>query len=664
MNAQADRARAAVLPLLAGVGYTPTGGDSVPTPGARFWGSRGPLPWLTHYYPQTFTRPFAKYQREFWVDWAWEVEPRGNVRPRVECEPRGVGKSTSAEVFIVQGLARRRFRYVLYISATDDQSAKHLKSIKRKLESEALLRDYPHLAPRIEKYRNAASNWSGERLVTADGAVVECVSLLGNARGFKTDEDARIDVMVLDDIDSSKDSPHMVEKKLMILRDEILPAGNDQTVVLFAQNLIHRDSICAQVLDHRADILSRRHFSGPFPLMKWYDAEKVSLPDGSREWKIVAGEAFDPAIDIAYCESLLNKFGKDTFDRECQQDVTKITDDKDFREWDETRHVITRSEMAAVFAKVGVQLYDALGRFRIPHRWNVGMGFDWGTTPGHPSAVAFVARPDETTPFSDSHFVFAEAVLPRFPRDAHEEAEVVSPGRVAREVRRVLSEFGVLDGQVKEALMSHEASAARNTLLQDLPEELTLFFEKWKAAVGSGVPQIQNLLELDATKAHPFRRHPVTGEPLRGRPRLYFVVEDGQGELFVDGDGRMRVRGATDAEGLARARYEMPLYSFRNQGLKKKDDDFVDGLRGLMSRFGVAADEMTDSERKLKKLPEGLRPDAVFEAIGTAAFPELVSAAGHAMQQIERRAEKEDSASQTAWDRFMGKPVTRGGRRR
>lgn len=618
--------------------------------GSSFEGEDDPEVWARRYYSQTFTRPFTKYQREFW-GWGFGVEYDSAPRPRVECEPRGVGKSTGAETLVVRWLARRRMSYVLYVSATDDQAAKHLKSIKRKLEAPALLKDYPHLAPRIEKYRNALSNWSGERLVTADGQVVECISLLGNARGFKTDEDSRIDAIVLDDIDSSKDSPHVVDKKLMILRDEILPAGDDRTVVLFAQNLIHRDSICAQVLDHRADILSRRHFAGPYPLMKWYDAEKLELPDGSREWKITAGEAHDPAIDITYCESLLNQFGRRAFDRECQQLVNQIEDDKDFREWDEIYHVITRSEMADGFARYRVNLRNG-PRLDLPDRWNVGQGFDWGTTREHPAAVATVTRPDQTTPFDDSHFVVLETVLPAFPYDTHAPAELVSPGRVAAAVKRDAAGLGIVDGQVKARKMSHEASAARNTLIQDLPDDLQLYFNKWQASRGSGVAQIQNLLEIDYTKPHPFRRypagHPQAGEPLMGRPRIYFVVEDGQGELYVDGDGKMRVRGAVDSGGFARARFEIPLYSQFNSGQNKRDDDFVDALRGLMSTFGVAAAEQTPAEKRAKKLA----PELQKEVVEQITDPKERDHAEHSRRIHLQRMEQEEKSRERAAGRF------------
>jgi hypothetical protein len=625
-----------------------------------FEGEDDPAVWTKRYYPKTFTRPFTKYQKEFWA-WGFAVSTEEENRPRVECEPRGVGKSTGAETLIVRWLAKRVMNYVLYVSATDDQSGKHLKAIKRKLENEKLLADYSHLKPRIEKYRNALSNWSGERLVTDGGQVVECVSLLGNMRGFKTEEDSRIDAIVLDDIDSSKDSPHVVQKKLRILSDEILPAGDDHTIVLFAQNLIHRDSIAARVMDHRADILSRRHFAGPFPLMKWYDAEKTEHEDGSREWKITAGEPFDPAIDTAYCESLLNQYGRAAFDRECQHDVFRVAEDKDFREWDEIYHITTWGELARTYAEFRVEVQDAGGYF-LPARWNVGLGFDWGATRQHPSAIIYVARPDEATPFDESHFVVGETVRPAFPFDPHLAAEVVSPGRVAQAVRRKLADLRVTsDSRITEALMSHEASAARNTLMEDLPEELQLFFSKWKAAKGSGVAQIQNLLEIDYRKPHPFRRYPegheCAGQPLMGRPRIFFIVADLQGELYMDGDEKLRVRGAKDEAGLARLRFEMPLYSQYHTGQEKIDDDAVDGLRGLMASFGVDSERMTAEARRIHRLQEHLKPDAVLAQKGTRAFPELISAASHEMHRLKRQDEREAEKYSADWRRATGRPV-------
>jgi len=572
----------------------------------------GPLAWVKRFYPQTFTRDFTSYQKDFWT-WGWEIQPDTYYRPRVECEPRGAGKSTTAETWVTQILARKRRRAIGYISGTETLVSKHFSGIRRKLENADLLKTYPHLRPQVQKYRNAFNSWSQDRLVTDAGQTLIPITLHGSNRGFKSDDDMRFDLFVFDDIDSLGESPEVIAKNIDLVKSEILLAGYANTLIVVFQNLIHRDSIVAQVMDYRADMLSDRDFRGPYSLMKWYDAEKVDLPDGGKRWVITAGEPSDPALPIEYCESVLNQVGKDLFDREAQQEVTKVGDDKDFREWNEIFHVITQSEMRRGFPNV--KLGDEY-QLRIPNRWHVGRGLDWGTTRQHPAVNAYVTRPDKTCPYDDFHFVIGEVVMPKFPYDAHVEAEVVSPGRVANGARVFQQQLGIIPTQIEQSKMSHEASAALNTMIIDLPDELKQFYRKWKAQKGSGVPQLQNMLEIDRNKPHPFRRYPqghaLAGQPLMGCPRIFFVVADGQGELYLDGNGKIRVIGATSSAGLARCRFEMPLYLHRNQGTKKIDDDFVDALRGLMSTFGVQADALTETEEVVAATPEKYRAESVF----------------------------------------------------
>lgn len=567
--------------------------------------------WVRYYFGASFSRPFTRYQAQFW-EWGWDLQPETYYRPRVECEPRGVGKSTNVQTLVVSLLGRKRRFSVGYVSRLAEKAEQHYAAIKRKLESAKLLADYPHLKPRTQTLKNASEQWSQEAIVTDAGQMVVPISLLGSKRGFKSKDDVRFDLVILDDIDDLKESPELRAKNLELLKSDVIAAGTDTTLFIVAQNLIHRDSICAQILDHRADILSNRIFSGPFPLLRHYDAEKVELEDGAREWRITSGETFDQAIPIEYAERLLNQYGKSTFDRECQQLVNLVDENNDFREWSEPYHIVTRSEVIAGFKRAGQDIADRRGRLRLPDRWHKGKGLDWGTTPKHPSAAIFVTRPAETFPFSNCQFVFGEVVLPKFPYDRTVEAELVSPGRVAKAIRDFMRRWHIPEENgFQEQRMSHEASAALNTFLIDLPEELKVFFDKWKAQRGSGVPQIQRMLEVDLARPHPFRRYPVghpkAGQPLEGAPRLYLVVEDGQGELYFDDAGQLRVVGARNSEGLARLRYEIPLYSHRNAGEKKIDDDAVDGFRGLMSIFGVDADEETYEEKRESRLAANLR---------------------------------------------------------
>lgn len=572
--------------------------------------------WATHYFPYIFTRPFAKYQEEFW-DWGWKIPASGSVRPRVECEARGVGKSTNAEALVVSLVARKRRRMIGYVSLDEDKAGKHFDSIRGLLENERLLQNYPHCRPKVAKLKNTAAQWSRDALITQSDAMIVPLSLQGSARGWKSPTNARFDVICLDDIDKLGMSVDLIAKMLEMLKGEILAAGDDNTVILMVQNLIHRDSICSQVLDQRADIIPDREFCGPYPILKSYDAEKIDIegdPNGAKRWVITHGEAYDPAISVEYAESLLNKFGKNIFDRECQQDVFKVDDEKDFREWDEVYHVITYTEFREFFRSQEVDVWSAIRNHPIiPSNWKVGMGLDSGTTPGHPTAVAPFARPNMAAPLNDCFFGFTEIVLPKFPNNVGEDVPLVSPGRVAAAIKSGLAEWNVTDDQVSVRLMSHEASSAMNTMIVDLPDDLKVFFGKWKAKRGSGVPQVQNMLEIDHSKPHPFRKHPLTGQPLMGRPRMYFVVPDEQGTLVLGELGKLYVAQPTDYKGLARARFEIPLYSHLMSGKRKTKDDYVDAMLGLANRFMFIAAPLTQFEKAERTLAPKFRLETIVK---------------------------------------------------
>jgi hypothetical protein len=115
---------------------------------------------------------------------------------------------------------------------------------------------------------------------------------------------------------------------------------------------------------------------------------------------------------------------------------------------------------------------------------------------------------------------------------------------------------------------------------------------------------VQNALEIDYTKPHPFRAG------LMGRPRLYFVVPDEQGEI-IESEFGATVAQPVDYHGFARARFEIPLYSHTNSAKDKIDDDYVDALLGLMNVFGVHSKEQTPAERRERTVPPALRLDAI-----------------------------------------------------
>ena len=155
-----------------------------------------------------------------------------------------------------------------------------------------------------------------------------------------------------------------------------------------------------------------------------------------------------------------------------------------------------------------------------------------------------------------SAFVYREIVRPVWP-PVDDKPEPIWPGKIARIIRDAQKAWNE-EKRMRISVMSHEASAALNTYLYELPDGEKLHFTKWETDRNAGIPQLQEYFAIDWSKYHPFRKDPRTGKPIEGCPRLFFIVEDDQGKIYVDKNGSLAVRPAKNAEGLARLRWEIP----------------------------------------------------------------------------------------------------------
>jgi hypothetical protein len=363
------------------------------------------------------------------------------------------------------------------------------------------------------------------------------------------------------------------------------------------------------LVDGRADFLADRIISGPTPALKNFTFER----EDNGRYIVKSGMPTWSEMGLDRCQEMIDDMGLLAFRAECQHEVDLIGAEKDFREYNEIFHVITWSECAAGFDRIGGSIRDANHKPWIPQRWYKGRGLDWGTTPEHPTSVIHVAVPSEADPLPTKKFIYREIVRPTWPpSDPHGEVEMVSPGRIAsaiKDAERPWAETMVT------SLMSHEASAALGTFVIDLPEDLKVFFNKWKPRRGSGVPQVQEALTIDYSQPHPFRRYPegytvldgdlesdISGQPIMGCPSFFIVVEDGQGELYIDNEGILRVRAAVNEKGLSRLRAEMPVYNQYNTGQAKIFDDSVNALCGLANTFFVPSAPMSRDQRVVRQL--------------------------------------------------------------
>jgi hypothetical protein len=563
--------------------------------------------WTRTLFPQYTVHDFAPHHEELWA-WGWNLKRGVRPHPFGAWWSRGHAKSTNGEMLCVACGARQTRKYILYVSRTQDQADDHVQNVGAMLESSAVESYYPDLAARLIGKHGNSKGWRRNRLRTNAGFTIDALGLDTAARGIKLDE-MRPDLVIFDDIDIETDSLEATAKIIKILTRKLIPAGSEDVAILFLQNLVHKDSVASQLNDGRADFLRNIYNSGPHPAVRSLATER----EGTRT-TITGGEPTWAGFDLDRCQAMIDDMGLDAFLIECQHDTTLVVGEKDFREYDERYHVITWSEFARYYDEFGEQARTEEGEPRIPFRWNKGRGLDWGTTREHPTACVNCTRPSKVDSLSDCVFAYREIVMPEWTPASlqNKDYEVVSPGRVARSITEAEARHGE---KITRALMSHEASAALATFLVDLPEEIRVFFTKWKARRGAGVPQVQEVMTIDRTREHPFRvypqGHPQAGEPLMGRPRFFIIVADAQGELYVDGEGKLLVRQAVDHKGMIRLRAELPEYNQNRQ--PKIFDDAVNALCGLASSFFVHADPETEEESFEERLPETLRQRTIMQ---------------------------------------------------
>jgi len=576
--------------------------------------------WLLELFPEYCKFDFSTYpgyHGDFW-NWIWSIQKGAQPPSFINIWPRRGAKSTTAEIGTVALGARNKRRYALYISGTQDQADDHVQNIQSLLESDAIQEYYPELGkPQLNKLGNLRG-WKQSRLRTANGFIVDAIGLDAAARGVKLDAQ-RPDLIIVDDIDKESDSPTVTAKKIKTLTRALLPAGSDDVAILAVQNLVHKDSVFSQLIDGRAGFLADRVPSKPIPALRNFTYEKRN--DGLG-YRVTGGEPTWEGLDLRHCQDLIDDIGLDAFLAECQHEVAQTPEGALFSEYNEIYHVITWSEFAEAYGKLAKNdkiARDAEKQPRLPAQGNIGRAQDWGTTKAHPCVTGWMWRPSEFLPLNDCYFLYRELCLPNWPVP-ESPLLPVSPGRVMKAIHEAEEEWAETERVIVKR-MSHEQSAAANTYLQDLPEGERENFQKWKPDRRNGIPQIQNYLAIDYTKPHPFRvypeGHPQAGEPIMGRPRLYFIVADGQGELYMEGD-KLKVKQATDHAGLIRGRAEMPVY--KNKQTQAGDeldtpddkifDDFVDMLKGLASYFMVAIKKATEAERIEQALPERLKVEA------------------------------------------------------
>jgi predicted phage terminase large subunit-like protein len=278
--------------------------------------------WLAALFPAYVSARFADRHIDFWR-WVWAIEPGTRPRPFVAIWPRGGAKSTSAELAAVALGAREKRRYALYISMTQEQADDHVANVAALLESPTIAAHYPALGQRLVGKFGNPKGWRRNRVRAASGFTVDAIGLDTAARGIKL-EDARPDLIILDDIDGSHDTLLTTQKKIKTLTHALLPAGATDAATLAVQNLIGPNGVFARLADTRADFLADRIVSGPHPAVAGLQYTFDLDAEGQPQYRITGGEATWAGQSLATCAQQMRDWGYRAFLEEAQHKVDEV----------------------------------------------------------------------------------------------------------------------------------------------------------------------------------------------------------------------------------------------------------------------------------------------------------------------------------------------------
>lgn len=584
---------------------------------------------LPSLWPTTFGSDFAWFHDQFW---AWILGIREGSRPKkplVYLVFRGGGKTTSIEAAVALLAGRKARHHILYCAGTQLVANERIAGIKNKLLAPGFQAQYPHVgSATVGSISDSLQRWSMDYVITASGFTVHGIGLDAAIRSAKAPDDFRPDLVALDDVDKLSDSVTEVMRKKNIITKTILPTLAVCGTVLFAQNMIHTDSLATQLANRSAGFLLDADVIGPVKAAE--DLTYVKRLEANNQG--VVGEVIDVTggqanwnhFDLEAIQATINSTGLDSFLRESQHDVDRPAEGASFPMYSESHSIITWEQFAKFFGKVA---RDQNGSPRLPPVGYICCSLDWGTSPDHPTGVLWIWRPEKGMALDDSFFIYRELVLPEWP---HPETKDISPLVVALKILALEKPWDEgARGRMHHRIMSHEAKSDRNAFSRDIVHYQTeeyplglpaLRFRAWDSHKTGGIGLLQNYWTvIEAHQPHCMHQTPNgvdchwTGlskpNPFNpgvdGRVRLYGVVAEDQR------------KNPYSAAGLARLRSEIVKHTGEklSRPSAKIFDDLIDPARFAAQEFFVPQSKPREDDLVEAALPEAYRADATIELI-------------------------------------------------
>lgn len=510
----------------------------------------------TELWGASFVAVLARHHKNT-IKWHWTARHRflRHQKPKYYADfpiwSRGHMKSTVARkiavVDAVLSWAYREPAYILYVSRNSEMVEKHAKSIETLISSPAVKRYCPALSKVKLNDQGKSKGWKAKLLNTAANVIFHFGSLEEGLAGGNID-DVRPTFIMPDDIDGRENEPTMGKKRFDILTTEVLPMRQWNTLVIWAQNLINRNSAMFRIYSGQERALTNRRPTKPVPAISNLKTE-VRTVNGIPKDVYLSGTPTWSVWDAERIQEEIDTYGLKAFKRECQHEVEQDKEGLILQNYDDDVHVISESEFEAVF-----------GQRTMPKFWYKELAHDWARTKSefHANVALFLATAPMNSPLPGFQFIFnpmsfesatepekvAERILNCITPEVFDDQGnkyswrdlinaaltregvnkfIVDTTEFLKKSREALANYipqfaaGLFERyRISKARMSHEAKAQRKVY----NESFAIPFEPCNPGADGGIDQLDVALKVDYSLAHPFRPHQ------KGFTRTLIVVPD------------------------------------------------------------------------------------------------------------------------------------------
>ncbi len=168
--------------------------------------------------------------------------PKKNIKGIINIEPRGHGKTTRAEAFLLWNALFKKHKNIMVITASQEAGNEIVENIKLEIdENERILEDFGDVKGSI---------WREDRIKLSNGVNISARGILGRLRGSRKGA-TRPDLILCDDVlkDEAAESATIRKKIYNRFKRAVMPMADRDAFIIFTNTIIHHDDLPSRLLN-------------------------------------------------------------------------------------------------------------------------------------------------------------------------------------------------------------------------------------------------------------------------------------------------------------------------------------------------------------------------------------------------------------------------------